>query len=228
MLYLHPLLIFISGLFLLQKRVFSLSSCMFSFFFRFLAYLVVFGKEPQIYIAQHLNKCLFFPILSTFLKTFNSFQENLSLIFHPIIFPTQLILQCHMALELAEGGGLARPKILERVLRFRKIALVAAFVGCFFYCQWCFDPANMEVTRISEHSLMPGLVTPRFEKSGIAIQMYRKLSDLPKYVGMKLRNLIFQKSSERVLSNSLSWTLSKNSDSSASLKSGSRPSFPRR
>ncbi|CAO4360856.1 unnamed protein product [Caenorhabditis nigoni] len=85
-----------------------------------------------------------------------------------------------MALEIAKDGGLARPKILERILRLRKIALVLAYIGAYFCSQYLFDPANMEVTRISEHSLMPGLVTPKFDKSGIAIQLYRRLTALPK------------------------------------------------
>uniref|UniRef100_A0A1I7ULA6 Chitin synthase n=1 Tax=Caenorhabditis tropicalis TaxID=1561998 RepID=A0A1I7ULA6_9PELO len=85
-----------------------------------------------------------------------------------------------MPIEIAKDGGISRPKILDRILRLRKVALILAYVGAFFCSQWLFDPANMEVTRISEHSLMPGLVTPKFDKSGIAIQLYRKLSNLPK------------------------------------------------
>ncbi|CAI2306859.1 unnamed protein product [Caenorhabditis sp. 36 PRJEB53466] len=85
-----------------------------------------------------------------------------------------------MALEIAADGGLTRPKFLDRLLRFRKITLILAFAVAFFYSQWCFHPINMEVTRISEHSLMPGLVTPRFDKSGVAVQIYRKLNELHK------------------------------------------------
>ncbi|EFO84723.1 hypothetical protein CRE_03769 [Caenorhabditis remanei] len=85
-----------------------------------------------------------------------------------------------MALEIAKDGGLARPKILDRIIRFRKFILIIAYLGAYFSSQYLFDPVNMEVTRISEHSLMPGLVTPKFDKSGVAIQLYRRLTDLPK------------------------------------------------
>ncbi|EGT33435.1 hypothetical protein CAEBREN_22959 [Caenorhabditis brenneri] len=85
-----------------------------------------------------------------------------------------------MALEISKDGGISRPKILDRILRLRKVSLILAYVAAYFCSQYLFDPANMEVTRISEHSLMPGLVTPKFDKSGIAIQLYRRLSDLPR------------------------------------------------
>ncbi|CZR14437.1 Chitin synthase [Caenorhabditis elegans] len=85
-----------------------------------------------------------------------------------------------MALEISKDGGTTRPKILDKILKFRKVALIIAYIGAYLSAQWLFDPVNMEVTRISEHSLMPGLVTPKFDKSGIAIQLYRRFSDLPK------------------------------------------------
>lgn len=53
-----------------------------------------------------------------------------------------------MALEISKDGGTTRPKILDKILKFRKVALIIAYIGAYLSAQWLFDPVNMEVTRL--------------------------------------------------------------------------------
>ncbi|CAB3407420.1 unnamed protein product [Caenorhabditis bovis] len=85
-----------------------------------------------------------------------------------------------MSYVLVRDGGIETPRIFEKLLRLRKAALILAFTAAYFYAQFAFATENMEITRISEHALMPGLVTSKFDKAGLASKLTRELDNLPK------------------------------------------------
>ncbi|CAD6184328.1 unnamed protein product [Caenorhabditis auriculariae] len=88
-----------------------------------------------------------------------------------------------MAIRLFLPKGTTKgPAFLDKILRLRKTLYPLLIMASLYYAKIVLSPENMELTRVSEHALMPGLVTSRFDRPGLTMQL---ANDLKKLNGSK-------------------------------------------
>ncbi|VDK74586.1 unnamed protein product, partial [Cylicostephanus goldi] len=74
-----------------------------------------------------------------------------------------------------------RHRILQRILDRPGLFGLISYTAALYYASFILDYKNSEHTRVSEHALMPGLVTERFDKDGLAVEYLQGLKENVKY-----------------------------------------------